>query len=456
MLRNAKPKDWDVTTNAKPEQIEGLFDHTFYENTYGTVSVVNEDTDDETLKVIEVTPYRLESEYTDNRRPDTVEFSDSLEDDLQRRDFTINAIAYDPQKDTFVDPYQGQKDIKDKTLRTVGDPKDRFNEDALRIMRAVRIHAELGFSIEETTKKGIMDFKGALKDIARERIRDEFTRIIASPNPAEALAVSRETGILDIIIPELTESYGVDQNQAHSFDVWTHLIKSVQHAADKEYSLTVRFAALFHDIGKPATKRWDNKKSDCSFHGHEVVGAKITRKILQRLCFSKEFISRVTTMVRWHMFFSDPEQITLSAVRRLISNIGKENIQEIVNLRICDRIGTGRPKERPYRLRKYQSMIEEAMRDPVSVKSLAVDGNVLLSDLNMAPGPKIGYILHALLEEVLDDPTRNTKEHLLERAKDLLELTEEDLKKLGEKGKEKVEEEDEKALEEIRKKYWVK
>ncbi|MEX1028409.1 MAG: HD domain-containing protein, partial [Candidatus Paceibacterota bacterium] len=214
--------------------------------------------------------------------------------------------------------------------------------------------------------------------------------------------------------------------------------------------------ALFHDIGKPATKRMDHKKNDWSFHGHEVVGAKITKKTLERLCFSKEFVSRVTTLVRWHMFFSDPEQITLSAVRRLVSHIGKENIEEIVNLRICDRIGTGRPKERPYRLRKYQSMIEEAMRDPVSVKSLALDGNTLMSELGMQPGPKIGYILHALLEEVLDDPSRNTKEHLTERAKGLLELTEEDLKKLGEKGKEKLEEEDEKVLEEIRKKYWVK
>jgi putative nucleotidyltransferase with HDIG domain len=220
--------------------------------------------------------------------------------------------------------------------------------------------------------------------------------------------------------------------------------------------LEIRLASLFHDISKPETRRWGEEQKQWTFYGHEVLGAKKTKKILQNLKFSNEVIDKVVMLVRWHMFFSDTEQITLSAVRRMIANVGKENIWDLMNVRICDRIGTGRPKEDPYRLRKYHSMIEEAMRDPVSVSMLKIDGKKLMEVLKIHPGPKIGYILHALLDEVLENPEKNTVEYLENRAKELLDLPENELKLLGEKGKDSREDADNRLVEEIRKKHWVK
>ncbi len=448
------PKDWDVTTNATPEEIIALFPKTFYENTYGTVGVVNEETEEGSLKVIEVTPYRLETSYTDHRRPDSVTFSKTLTDDLKRRDFTINAIALN-SKGEIVDPHEGLKDILSKTIRTVGNAKERFNEDALRIMRAVRLFAELDFTIEQNTYEAIQKLASTLEKIAKERIRDEFIKIIISSQPARGIEMAQKLGILRYIVPELEEGLGVKQNQAHAFDVWTHLMKTLQHSADKEWPLYIRLAALFHDVGKPATRRFDKAKNDPTFYGHEVVGARMTEKIMQNLRFSKDLTERVVKLVRWHMFFSDTEQITLSAVRRLVAKVGKDNVWDLMNVRVCDRIGTGRPKENPYRLRKYKSMIEEVMRDPVSVGMLAIDGKSVMEAAKIPAGPKIGHILHALLEEVLEDPTLNTKEYLGKKANELAKLSEKELEEIGKKGKEKKEEEDEKDLKEIRDKYHV-
>jgi poly(A) polymerase/tRNA nucleotidyltransferase (CCA-adding enzyme) len=455
LLIGKKPKDWDLTTNATPEQIQGLFEKTFYENDYGTVGVET-GSEEETLKIVEITPYRIESGYSDNRRPDEVKFSTKIEDDLKRRDFTINAIAYNPLSGEVIDLYKGQNDLKDGIIRAVGDPEERFREDGLRILRAVRFYAQLGFKIEENTENAVKNTAELLKNISLERIRDEFSKIISSSRPAAGLEKAREVGILKFIAPELEEGWGIEQNQAHAYDVWTHLMKSLQCAADKNYPFHVRLAALFHDISKPATRRRSEEKGEWTFYGHEVVGSRVTRKILERLKFSHETIEKVTKLVRWHMFFSDTEQITLSAVRRMVANVGKENVWELMDVRVCDRVGTGRPKENPYRLRKYRAMIEEAMRDPLTVGMLAIDGNVLMGELHMKPGPKIGYVLHALLEEVLDDPKRNTKEYLSKRASELLELPDAELEKIGKQGKEKKDEEEQKTIEEIRKKYWVK
>ncbi len=454
LLMGRTPKDWDVTTNATPEEIIPLFPKTFYENPYGTVGVVHEGTEDPTLKVVEVTPYRLETSYSDGRRPDSVQFSKRLEDDLKRRDFTINAIAMGSDGE-IVDLYGGIKDIHAGIIRTVGDAGERFSEDGLRIMRAVRLFAELGFSIDQDTEEGIKKMATMLGKIAKERIRDEFVRIIESPRPAQGLEMSFKLGILGYIVPELEQGIGIRQNQAHAFDVWTHLLKTLQHAADKQWPLHIRLAALFHDVGKPKTRRFDEGKKDYTFYGHEVVGARMTEKIMQNLRFSNDLTDQVVKLVRWHMFFSDTEQITLSAVRRLIAKVGKENVWDLMNVRICDRIGTGRPKENPYRLRKYKSMIEEVMRDPVSVGMLKIDGKGVMEAAHIPAGPKIGHILHALLEEVLDDPTRNTSEYLQERALTLSTLSETELEAIGKKGREKKEEEDEKGVKEIRDKYHV-
>lgn len=454
LILRREPKDWDITTNAKPEQIQSLFEETFYENNYGTVGIVTK-SDDPRSKVVEVTPYRIEGKYSNARHPDEVKFSDKLEDDLERRDFTINAIAYDPATEDLVDKHGGLEDLERKVIVTVGDPNERFAEDALRMLRAIRISAEHDFAIDAKTMQGISQNADQLEKISRERVRDELTRILMSSRPLQALFVAQKLGILKYVVPELEEGIGCAQNQAHSFDVFEHLLRALQHAADKEWPLDVRLAALLHDVGKPATRQWSDEKKDWTFYGHDVVSAKMAKRILNDLKFPKETIEKVTMLVRSHMFFSDPDVITLSAVRRLIARVGKENIEELVNLRVCDRIGTGRPKEHPFRLRKYMSMIDEAMRDPVSVGMLKIDGSKLI-EMGEKPSPRIGWILHALLEEVLDDPAKNTEEFLGTKAKTLMQMSEKELREFGESGKDRRVEEDEAAVRQLREKHHVK
>lgn len=453
-----KPKDWDVTTNATPENIISLFPKTFYENEYGTVGVVNELTEDPTLKIVEVTPYRIESGYTDFRRPDKVNFSSKLEDDLKRRDFTINAIAArikNGSVDSYIDLYGGLKDIKDKSIKCVGNAQERLSEDALRMLRAVRIMAETGFTINTETAQAIKDNSALIKEIAIERVRDEFSRILSSPSPKKGIEMCHELDLLKHFVPELELGIGVEQNQAHAYDVWEHLLRSLQCAADKGYPLDIRIAALFHDIAKPETRRFSRETNQFTFYGHEVVGSRVTKKILERLKYPTKTIDKVVTLVRWHMFFSDTETITLSAVRRMINNVGKENIWDLMNVRVCDRIGTGKPKENPYRLRKYHAMIEEAMHDPVTVGMLKIDGKRIMDVTHETPGPKIGFVLHALLEEVLDNPSLNTAVYLEEQANKLIKMPLEELKRMGEAGKHKKDETEAKNLGEIRKKHHV-
>ena len=448
------PKDWDVTTNAAPEKIQGIFEHTYYTNEFGTVGVVNDATEDERLKVIEVTPYRLEGEYSDARRPDSVQFSPHIEDDLKRRDFTINAMAYSASKGQLLDLYGGIKDLEARLIRAVGDPVARFGEDALRIMRAVRISAELDFELEPRTRRAMRDSAAQLEKISKERIRDEFVRIINSPHIKRTLVLSHELGILRYIAPELELGVGVEQNQAHSFDVFEHNLRTAQHAADKDWDFIVRLSGLFHDVGKPASRRWSEEKRDWTFHGHDVVGARMTKKILENLKFSRETIDKASSLVRWHMFFSDPAVVTLSAVRRIITNVGAEHIWDLINLRICDRIGTGRPKEQPFRLRKYQAMIEQALRDPISVGMLKIDGRRII-EMGEGPGPRIGWTLHVLLEEVLEDPAKNTADYLEGRAGELLHMEDQALRTIGEEAKGTKAAAEEKEIKDIHNKYFV-
>lgn len=455
LLIGKKPNDWDVTTNATPEDIQRIFPHTYYTNEFGTVGIVFEEATDDSLKVIEATPFREEGKYSDARRPDSVVFSDKLEDDLKRRDFTINAIAYSPETDTLVDLYKGREDLKLGLIRAVGDAGERFEEDALRILRAVRLSAELGFKIEEKTEEAMAKWAGQLAKISKERIRDELSRILLSQRPMDALILAQRLGILKFVVPELERGIGVEQNQAHSYDVWEHNLRTLQHAADKNWPFDLRLAAMYHDISKPETRRRSEEKNEWTFYGHDVVGARVTRKALTELKFPKETIEKVSNLVRWHMFFSDPEKITLSAVRRIIRNVGQENIWDLMNLRVCDRVGTGRPKEQPFRFRKYQSMIEEALRDPISVGMLKVDGAKIMALINEKPSPRVGYILHALLEEVLDDPKKNTNEYLEKRVGELAKMDPNELEKIGKEGKERKEEAEAEEVGELRKKYHV-
>ncbi|NBD73680.1 HD domain-containing protein [Patescibacteria group bacterium] len=455
LLLGKEPKDWDVTTNAHPEATQALFEDTYYNNDFGTVGVVSPETQDERVKVVEVTPYRTEHGYSDARRPDRVEFSERLEDDLSRRDFTVNALAYDVLKDIVIDCYNGQKDLSERRLIAVGDAGVRFQEDALRMLRAVRLSAELGFTISQETYEALAQNRENLARISKERIRDEFTRMVMSPAPAEALFHLKQLGLLSYVVPDLERAVDVPQNRSHIYTVFEHLLRSLQHAADKGYPLEIRLAALFHDISKPETRRFSREINDHTFFGHEVVGSRVTRRALAALKYPKDVIEKVSLLVRWHMFFSDPDEISLSAVRRMIANVGEENIWDLVNLRICDRIGSGKPKEEPVRLRKYKAMIDEALRAPVSVGMLKIDGNTLISEFQMKPGPRIGWILHALLEEVLDDPTRNSENYLKSRVEELATLSDEELRRLGEQGKDRREREDEAMVTEIKKHHKV-
>lgn len=456
LLLGQTPKDWDLATSATPGQITTLFPKTFYENRFGTVTIVNEAASSETLKNVEITPFRLEGGYSDRRHPDTVKFGGNIENDLARRDFTINAMALESDKGQIIDPYDGQKDIKDRIVRAVGQADDRLSEDPLRILRGIRLATQLGFSIASETAESMVKNSTLIKEISIERVRDEFCKIIMSDNPMIGLILAQKLSVLKYILPELEEGIHVKQNKDHMYDVWEHTLRVLQHSADKKYSLEVRLAAMFHDIGKPRTRQFSQEKQDYTFYGHEVMGAKIAKNILNRLKFSRETEKMVVTLVRNHMFFSDTEKIGLSAVRRVITRVGRENISFLLQVRKCDRIGMGRPKEKPYRLRKYEAMIDEALRQPTSVAMLKIGGDDVIRETGLMPGPKIGFILHALLEEVLENPSLNDKEFLVKRTKELGEMKDSELKKLGEKSKGKLAGLEEQAIKEIRDKHWVK
>ncbi len=492
LLMDREPKDWDVTTNAKPDHIIKLFEKTVYENDFGTVGVcvprhVNvpretevgdvtffdkaQDVLCETSQylIVEVTPYRIEAKYSDFRHPDEVKFSDKLEDDLKRRDFTINAMSY--RDGSITDMFGGLKDTEDKVLRTVGEADERFQEDALRMLRAVRFACQLNFSISQETTESISKNSELIKNISLERIRDEFVKIILSPNPSAGILMLQKFNLLKHFIPELEEGIDCEQLGEHIYDVWDHLLHALQHAADKNWPIEIRLAALFHDIGKPRTRRFDSTKAGgkgkYTFYGHEVVGARMAKKKMERLKFPKSEIELVEKLVRNHMFFSDTELITLSAVRRIIAKVGpatakalagkQENhpIWDLMKVRECDRVGM-KKKEAPYRLRKYFAMIEEALRDPISVGALKIDGEFMIKELGIVPGPRMGWMLHALLEEVLEDPKKNTVEQLSKFIKSLNELGDEELKTLGDKGKEKKEELEEEEIEKLHSKHGVR
>lgn len=471
MVLGRTPGDWDIATNATPPQVEGIFADlkTVYENNFGTVTVLNMPANSKDRvthvtnseekpnldEIVQITTYRSESSYTDARHPESVTYETDILKDLERRDFTMNAIAWDFVKDTYIDPFDGLKDIKDKTIRCVLYPNVRYNEDALRMLRAVRFSTVLGFGIEKESFDALLENAALLQKISPERIRDEFLKIINSPTPAFGVELLRKTGLLTYIIPELLEGVGCEQKGAHIYDVYTHCLHALQHAADKNFSTNIRLSALFHDIGKPKTRRYDRSRDKYTFFGHEVVGAHMTKKILDRLLFSRETVTHVTKMVRNHMFFSDTEQISLSAVRRIVQKVSVEHIWELMEVRECDRVGM-KKAEAPYRLRKYHAMIEEVLRDPISVGQLAIDGVYLIETLHMKPGPRMGWMLHALLEEVLENPTLNTVEQLSERVKGLNELEDKDLKVLGEKGKHQKDILEEQEVEKLHQKHGVK
>ncbi len=415
LLLEHKPKDWDITTNATPDKIQELFPESFYENTFGTVTVKT-DSEDPTLAQVQITPYRFEATYTDKRHPDQVRFAAELKDDLGRRDFTVNAMAMDMDS-RIIDLYDGQSDLKKKLIRAVGSAQERFNEDALRILRAIRFATTLGFTIEPVTLAAIKENHHLLRVISKERIRDEFMKIIESPCAYKGMLMLLETGILEHVVPELLAGVDMEQNLHHIYTVWEHNIRALKYTADKDYSLAVRLAALLHDVGKPASRRGEGR--NCTFYGHEVIGARMTAQIMERLKFPRELSEKVVRLVRYHLFYYHPDEVTESSVRRLLANVGPENVEDLLKVREADRIGSGTPKAIPYKLRHLKYVIDKVSHDPISVKMLKINGDDVMKMLGIAPGPKIGLLLNSLLAEVLDDPSRNTREYLEPRLREL-------------------------------------
>jgi len=455
LLRGEKPKDWDVTTSAKPEEITALFPESFYENKFLTVTVKT-GSDDPALKEVEITTFRAEGRYTDKRHPDEVRFAKTLEEDLSRRDFTVNAMAGDAEAE-LTDPFDGQADLKKKLIRAVGEPEKRFGEDALRMLRAARLATELEFGIEPKTLTTVKKLSGHLEFIAKERIRDELIKIFQTPRAKEGIELLHELGLLRHIIPELEEGVGVE-NRPRIFTIWEHNLKALEYGAKSGFPLDVRIAAVLHDAGKPRTKG-PMRNNEWTFYGHDVVGGRMAAEILLRLHFPKEKVEKIATLIRWHLFKYDPDEgITDSSVRRLIRHVGPENMEDLVKVRMCDRMGMGVPKALPYRLRHFQFRVEKILREEEAPtpKMLKVNGEDVMKILNIPPGPKVGRILEVLLQEVMDDLKINTKENLEARIKNLGKLSDEELVKIAEAAESKVEMTEDDRVSKIKEKYYVK
>lgn len=455
LLLDKEPKDWDVATSATPEQIQKIFSGSVYENNFGTVGVKT-DSSDPALKIIEVTTYRLEGKYTDKRHPDEIKFAKTIEEDLARRDFTVNALALEvgSLKLEIIDPYGGQKDLNEKIIRAVGNPEERFKEDALRLMRSIRFAAQLGFTIEKNTEEAAIKHAGLLEFISKERVRDEFSKLIMTDNAAAAVEEMRKTGFLKYVIPELSEGFGVAQNKHHIYTIFEHNIRSLDYAAINNFPLHLRLAALLHDVGKTRAKRGEG--TDATFYGHQVIGERMVVEILDRLRFSKDMIEKIAVLIREHMFVYDPEAVTDAGARRLLRRVGPENVEDLLLLREADRIGSGVPKAQPYRLRHLRFRLEKVSNDPISAKMLKVNGEDIMRELKIAPGPKIGSILAILLEEVLDDPALNDKDLLADRIKYFSKLNDKQLVEMAKFAKKSANEAQTRIEEEIKKRYFVK
>ncbi|MEK7526128.1 MAG: HD domain-containing protein [Patescibacteria group bacterium] len=413
-------KDWDFTTNATPEQIQAIFLDSFYDNAFGTVGIPAKDSD---LKPFEITTFRTEFGYSDARRPDRVEWGETLKEDLARRDFTINAIALEvtrthPLLTNIIDPFKGQKDLKDNLIRAVGDANERFSEDALRMMRAIRIASQVGFAIEEKTLEAIKQNSTLINKIAKERIKDELFKILSSPNPYDGILLLKASSLLGHILPEFEKTFGVDQvspQRHHIYDVGTHLLMSLKNC--KSLDPITRFAALIHDIGKPQTyKKLDN--GVITFYNHEMVGAAITKRIADRLKFSNKEKEKLIKLVRWHQFTVSETQ-TDTAIKRFIRNVGVENLSDIIALRIADRLGSG-SRETSWRTEEFKQRLIDVQKQPFSIKDLKVGGNDIMKTFDLKPGPKVGKILNQLFERVEEKKIPNEREILIEEARKLV------------------------------------
>jgi putative nucleotidyltransferase with HDIG domain len=475
LLLKKEVNDWDLTTNAKPEELLKIFPDAKYKNEFGTVLIPEKylnPKQENSTNFFEITTYRKEGFYKDKRRPDKVVFTKKLEEDLKRRDFTINALAMgikdvdkllktskkevislEIEQVELVDKFQGQEDLKNKLIKTVGDPEDRIEEDALRMMRAVRLAVQLGFQIEQELLEILSKKAINLKYVSKERVGEELKKIILSSKPARGIDLLVETGLIEYVIPEIKKTIKVKQNRHHYHGpyntVYKHMLASLEKCPSEKFE--VRMASFLHDIGKPGTKQGSGLEA--SFHNHEYLGAKMVKKIMERLKFSREVVDKTVLLAKNHMFYYNVDEVGESGVRKVIRKVGLENIKDLIDVRIADRLGSGVPKAVPYRLRHFQFMVDKVSQDPISVKQLKINGNDLIKELKLKPGPKIGAVLEVLLMEVIENPTKNTVENLLKRSKTLIK---EDLNSLREKAKQKIKKENQKQEEKIKNKHWVK
>ncbi len=441
VLSGQRPINPDLTTNATPQQTQEVlkeFD-TYYENDFGMVGLKHND------DIYEITTFRSEKGYSDFRRPDKVIWGKSLEEDIKRRDFTMNTMVMGRRdgKYKLIDTQGGLDDFERGIIRTVGNPKERFGEDALRMMRAVRFATTLSFQIEKETLEGIVSQAPVMGKISRERVRDELFKIIKSDYPADGIRLLINTGLMEHIIPELLEGKGVEQTGHHTLDVLDHMIESLRNCPASDP--IVRLATLIHDIGKPRSKRWkcrschamlktsdlktDNNlvcrvcgaiqttRQSSTFYGHEVIGAKMAEKIADDLRLTNNDKKRVVTLVRCHMF-NYQKEMTDAAIRRFIRRVGKENINDVLLLRIGDRKGGG-SKTTNWRLMELQRRIGEQLFEPLQIRDMAVNGEDVMRVLGIKPGPSVGEILKKLFDEVLEDTRKNQRELLLERIKEI-------------------------------------
>lgn len=493
LLEKDNNTDYDFTTNATPEQIQTIFPENYYENNFGTVGVAKkhlweqmgfisdenqaehlhvqneQSAEDQPLSknqvidlnkaskihislqsnnsekiatekndkkdIFEITTFRFDGEYTNFRKPEKVTWGQTLEDDLSRRDFTINALAISltndylqnlnlSPKDSFIeisddsytihDLFDGMNDLQQNLIKTVGDSDKRFKEDALRMLRAIRFSVQLNMQIEDKTFESIKRNQDLIKFISFERIRDELLKMLKSDYPKEAIEILDETGMLKHILPELIEGKGVMQAGHHTTDVWTHSLDALATCPSQDP--VVRLATLIHDIAKPRTHKLINGLP--TFYNHEIIGARIARDIAKRLRLSKKDIDRVFLLVRHHMFYYQPEN-TDASIRRFMRKVGLENINDILDLREGDRLGSG-AKETSWRLEEMKERMLEQINQPFAITDMDIDGNDLMSHFGLKPSRKIGEILKALFEKVMENPDLNKQEMLLKEAEQML------------------------------------
>ena len=405
--------DWDVATDARPQELVAIFPRAIPTGIeHGTITVVKG-----AGHHYEVTTLRGEGTYSDGRRPDWVNFVDDITADLARRDFTLNAIALDPLDGTVIDPHGGKQDLARGILRAVGNPKERFAEDGLRVLRAARFVATLEVSLVPETEAAIRPTLDTYRKVAAERVRDEWVKAMKARSPSRAFEVMRRTGILEVTCPELLEGVGMDQNRWHAYDVWRHGLECMDACAGDPI---LRIAALLHDVGKPKTRAWSDKTSDFTFYDHDRVGAELAEPIAARLRFSNDDRTRIVSLVRNHLFHYSSE-CTDSAVRRWIRRVGAERLDDLYTLNEAD----VRAKGREFRsdldaLARLKAHVARVLAEgtALSTRDLKVNGHDLIQELGLRPGRVIGEILDALLEAVTSDPGANDREALLAKARE--------------------------------------